>query len=706
MAESMKELKRKIEDLERKIRILEAEKESLQDTLNRIYSSRAWKLVTKYYSLKNIFLNLIRKESAPKDNRECKDYLLKYREKILPKRSDRLDILFFSIIDWNFRTQRPQHIARRLARKGYRIFYIKTTLKADKNISYKKIEENIYEITLPYSKSTTIYNEDLKEGFQILKSGLEELFSKFSIKESVAFVQFPTWFRAVEFLKDNYWTKIVFDVLDEFSGFSNVHQDVEILEKKLIELADAITTTSEHLMRKIKSTKSNANIHLIRNATEYESFSNLPQNDLLKNLKKPIIGYYGAIAEWFDSEAIYKAAIQHPEWNFVLIGHTFGSDISKLKKLKNVYLLGEKPYEDLPKYLYWFDVCLIPFKESELIKSTNPVKLYEYFSAGKPVVSFYMPELEPCKNLLYIAENRDDFVKKIEEALAEQDELKRQGRKDFARRNDWNERVEKLEEVIQSVFPKVSIVVLTYNNLKYNKLCIESILEKTAYPNYELIIVDNNSTDGTRDFLKELKNNPKIKVILNNANLGFAKGNNIGIKNSDGDHVILLNNDTVVTRGWIGGLIKHLKDEKVGMVGPVTNSIGNEAKINVAYDNIADIEPFAECYTELHWNETFEITTLAMFCVAIKREVINKVGYLDENYQIGMFEDDDYSMAVKRAGYKLLCAEDVFIHHFGSVSFRRLEDKEFKKIFEENRSRFEKKWNTRWKPHKYRPGVT
>lgn len=140
-----------------------------------------------------------------------------------------------------------------------------------------------------------------------------------------------------------------------------------------------------------------------------------------------------------------------------------------------------------------------------------------------------------------------------------------------------------IENIITDLYSLVSIVIVTYNNLKYTKQCINSIIEKTAYPNYELIIIDNDSKDETPLYLKELDAKySNISVLLNRKNYGFAKANNIGINHANGDYIILLNNDTIVTRGWIGGLVKHLERNKtLGIIGPVTNNCGNEAKIDI-----------------------------------------------------------------------------------------------------------------------------
>ena len=145
----------------------------------------------------------------------------------------------------------------------------------------------------------------------------------------------------------------------------------------------------------------------------------------------------------------------------------------------------------------------------------------------------------------------------------------------------------------------------------------------------------------------------------------------------------------------------------LGMCGPVTNSIGNEAKIKVYYHNIREMKSFAYHYTTEHFNEEFSNpNVLALFCTMIKREVIEKCGLLDEEYGVGMFEDDDYAEAVKQEGFTLAITEDAFIHHFEGASFKKLEDKKFREIYEQNKERFEKKWNKKWIMHEKREGIT
>jgi len=256
--------------------------------------------------------------------------------------------------------------------------------------------------------------------------------------------------------------------------------------------------------------------------------------------------------------------------------------------------------------------------------------------------------------------------------------------------------------------PKVSIVVVTYNNLELTKDCLFSMEKFNNYINCEITIVDNLSEkDSTREFLVEYeKKHDHVKVILNSINGGFSYGNNIGIKASTGEIVILLNNDTFVTPNWIEHLIAHFDvDGTIGMVGPVTNNIGNEAKIDVDYKDTLGLVEFAkELYEKNKGKQYLDIKVLAFFCVAIKREVIEKVGLLDEAFGIGMFEDDDYCERAKAAGYKLVCADDVFIHHHLGASFDKEPSKWKQNLFQRNKSIYESKYGA-WIPHKYRDNI-
>ncbi len=260
-----------------------------------------------------------------------------------------------------------------------------------------------------------------------------------------------------------------------------------------------------------------------------------------------------------------------------------------------------------------------------------------------------------------------------------------------------------IQDSILTLYPQASIVILTYNNLDYTRQCLESIYAKTIYPNFEVVIVDNASTDETPSYLRDFAaSQMNVKLILNAENRGFAGGNNQGVEASSGEYVVYLNNDTIITPGWLSRLIGHLRDPEVGAVGPVTNFSGNESRISVDYASIKDLDTFAKNYTQAHHGETFDISMLALYCMAMRRPVIQEVGPLDERFGTGMYEDDDYSLRIRQKGYRILCAEDVYIHHWGSASFSQIETERYQHLHMENRQKFEEKWGTRWEAHRWR----
>jgi GT2 family glycosyltransferase len=248
--------------------------------------------------------------------------------------------------------------------------------------------------------------------------------------------------------------------------------------------------------------------------------------------------------------------------------------------------------------------------------------------------------------------------------------------------------------------PEASVVVVTRDNLTFLRLCLESLLACTERP-CELIVVDNGSSDGTPAYLARLaERNPNVRPIGNDSNRGFAAACNQGAALAAGDVLVLLNDDTAVSDGWLGRLAAHLERPRVGMVGPTTNRTGNEAQIDTEYRTWAELVRFTAARAAQHAGKAFEIPMLTMFCVAMRRTLYEQVGPLDERFETGLLEDDDYSRRVRQAGYSLLCADDAFVHHFGETSFGKLvASGEYARVLEANRARFEDKWQAPWQPY-------
>ncbi|MGQ9580162.1 MAG: glycosyltransferase [Armatimonadota bacterium] len=241
----------------------------------------------------------------------------------------------------------------------------------------------------------------------------------------------------------------------------------------------------------------------------------------------------------------------------------------------------------------------------------------------------------------------------------------------------------------------VSIVILTCNQLSYTRKCLESIEKHTQVP-HEIIVVDNGSSDGTTRFLEEWATKGTNRyLVLSSENLGFAKGNNLGIAKSAGRYVVLINNDVVVTPGWLEKLLAcSARDASIGIVGPVTNSVSGPQYVDQPLydlDSLAGLDDFAEDWSDKHCRQTLGVVRVVGFCVLIRREVIDKIGGLDEQYGLGNFEDDDFCLRAAIAGFKSVIARDCYVHHYGSRTFAG-ENIDYRSLMVRNWELFKKKW--------------
>jgi GT2 family glycosyltransferase len=262
-----------------------------------------------------------------------------------------------------------------------------------------------------------------------------------------------------------------------------------------------------------------------------------------------------------------------------------------------------------------------------------------------------------------------------------------------------NDPISTVEPADEKSVANASIIMVTFDNLVISRLSLETLLAYTG--DCEIVVVDNGSSDGTVGYLKELSaRNPRVRPFFNAQNVGFARATNQGIAAARGDVLVLLNNDALVPPGWLSRLVGYLDGENVGAVGPVTNRIGNEAQLDVACRTYGDFLDVAAKVAATRAGTAFDIPTLTMFCFAIRRKIFEQIGQIDERFAVGTLEDDDYSLRLKQAGLRLLCAEDVFVYHFGEASFGKLvTDGSYARLLLENKKRFEQKWNRPWAPY-------
>ena len=616
------------------------------------------------------------------------------------------DYIVWGVIDWHFRHQRPQQLAQALAASGRRVFYVSVNLVDDARagFSHESLDGNqrLYQINLYAAGAPVIYTSaPSHEAVVQLRASMGDVLAWAGSRQLVSLVQHPFWCDIASALPNS---RLIYDCMDHHEGFGNTADAVLALERALMRHADLTITTSVWLDNIVA--EHTPNRALIRNAGEFDHFSRKTETVYADAQSRRIIGYYGAIAEWFDQDLVESIARRFHDCCILLIGDDTVNARKRFKPLSNVVMLGEIPYAALPFYLHAFDVCLLPFKVIPLTLATNPVKVYEYLSAGKSVVSVDLPEMRQFGDLVRVAENNEDFLSAIQDVLSgldAPDAIER--RQAFAREQTWKHRARTLMAHAEScgLDPKVSVIVVTYNNLDFTRACLASLDEQTDYENLEIIVVDNASSDNSAEFLAEwVTGAPNRKLVLNDDNRGFAAANNQGLVLASGSYLVLLNNDTYVTPGWVRTLFRHLqRDTTIGLIGPVTNNIGNEARIQIGYESMEQMIDVSQAHVRRHLGQTFPLHTAAFFCVMFSRTVYEQVGPLDEAFGRGFFEDDDYCRRIEQIGLRVVCAEDVFIHHHLSASFNKLRSADRQALFDQNKLIYEKKWGA-WAPHAYR----
>ena len=618
------------------------------------------------------------------------------------------DVIVLAIIDFDFRFQRPQQIAAQLAREGHRVLWVTATktIPQDSPAPYQigKLRENIWEIRLRAPAMDLYLKEFAPGAVACFAEGLRAVYRDFAVSESAILVQLPFWRRLALQLREEHGGVMLYDCMDDWDTFENLGEFNRSEERKLAGECDVLAVTAERLRRKF-DTPPLAPV-LARNGADFDFFSSAQPLEGLRRDGEPVIGYFGAIADWIDLDLLYEVARSRPQYSFVLAGQVFDRDIRALEALPNVRFLGSRPYEQMPSLLAAFDVCIIPFKLNQVTHATDPVKLYEYLSQGKPVVATAMQELHSVAGLCWLAEGAVEFAQKLDEAVADVDPQRRQARIDFARKNTWASRVAALDSAIRGKFPKISVLVVTYNCAEYIGPALRALF-RNEYPNLEVILVDNHSIDDTVLIARRLaSSHPQTRIETLASNRGFAGANNVAAGLATGDYLVFLNADTLVTPGWLGRLLRHLqRDPSIGLICPVTNFAGNEVKITVDYRNQQEMERFALSIARARRGELHDVAVVPLYCALMRNSVFKELGGLDERYEIGMFEDDDLSLKVKERGLRVVVAEDCFVHHFGQASFSKLPPDEYNRIFDANRRRFEEKWKRRWIAHRTRAGV-
>ncbi len=259
---------------------------------------------------------------------------------------------------------------------------------------------------------------------------------------------------AVEFAGSLGESLLVYYCIDEWSQFTYLDgEKMADLEEDLCRRADIVFATARQLYE--RRVRLNPETHFAPHGVDHAHFSQAVNLELatppdIASLPKPIFGFFGLIHEWLDQDLLASVARAKPDWSFVLLGKAL-APIDRLESLANIHLLGAKPYDELPAYCKSFAAGLIPFVVNDLTIHVNPIKLREYLSAGLPVVSTNLPEVEHYQDLCYLASGPEEFLVALDRVLKEDDLELRRRRSDRMIDETWRKRVETISKHVDRV---------------------------------------------------------------------------------------------------------------------------------------------------------------------------------------------------------------------------------------------------------------
>ena len=427
------------------------------------------------YYLKWLYFR-IRGSNRPDYFRDCwtyPNYLLDASiKKLLPPPGGEDDVLILPMTDWHTRIQRSQHLARAFAAQGRRSFFLNLHLGREfKKIYSRKaqyrvglISPNVMELHVHLPREPVYHHRVLSATeSRMIFEGIRQLLEVADCKRLVQFISFPLWIDVARLLRKEFGFPIVYDCHDLLGGFKSISNGIISAEREMMRISDAVVFSSEWLLEHTVANDPELRRKsvVVRNAVDSTRFGPMPE--LTPSQKNPesqrTIGYAGALDFWFDVEAVELAALLHPEWQFVLLGRIESEQAGSLARLPNVFFPGEVAHADLHSHMVKFDAAIIPFLKIPLTMATNPIKVYEYFSCGLPVVTSRLPEMEQFGGLVYIADDSEEFVLKLEMALSETDPDLRNRRHALAQSENWESRCRQLRDLFAGL-PRVAGEVL------------------------------------------------------------------------------------------------------------------------------------------------------------------------------------------------------------------------------------------------------
>lgn len=440
------------------------------------------------------------------------------------------NIIVFSSADWKISPSSPQHISTRLAKENKVLFVetfgsrppalepvhmarvgrrLKNWLRGVRKIDVEGGQLSIYSpINLMVNFRPFLFINK-----KIFLAIMRRLLKRLDFTNPILYFYLPPPPGIIGTLGEK---AVIYHCVDEWLTFPGGKNKIFLdAEKKLTEGADMVVVANECLFQ--KKQPSARRIHKIYHGVDSEHYAQQFSKEKLvpeeiKNIPHPIIAVIGNFADWMDTDLMRLIAQAHKDWSIVSIGPIDSSvDISSLKSLGNVYFFGQKDYSELPLYYRAIDVFIIPFLLTEHIKSSAPIRLYEHLTSGKPVVSIDFPAVHEIEEgLVYIASDKEDFIKKIERALEENNPSLAERRKSVASKNTWESKVEEISALIEKIIRKKKVLHLitrlNAGGAQEIALSLAAGLDKNRF--------EVTFASGPQDFCKAMADKWKMKAAI------------------------------------------------------------------------------------------------------------------------------------------------------------------------------------------------
>ncbi|ELC8416474.1 glycosyltransferase [Clostridium perfringens] len=367
--------------------------------------------------------------------------------KILKKEKFKAVVVFDSRVGWNIPLfQRSQHMANELTDDGYLYFY-RTSEQFDSHVkTVEKLKDRLYLVNMANFA---------------LQNAMFDLLKEYKGHKFLSLYSTDVYLDE-QYIKEKYINngfKIIYEYIDELSDEISGHLPDFVYDrhKNIIEDKSNIAVGSaDKLIEEIEEIRGKENVAMITNGVQYDHWQ-YRSDEVPEKLKdivskgNPIIGYFGALAKWFDYELLKKVAKERPNYEIVLIGFLYDNSFkdSKIDELENVHYLGIVDYKELNQYSQYFTISTIPFLLNDITESTSPVKLFEYMAMGHPIVTTDMRECRKYKSVL-IGKSHEDFIEKLDFALTldKKDEYYNY-LKEEALANTWREKAAILDRLIE-----------------------------------------------------------------------------------------------------------------------------------------------------------------------------------------------------------------------------------------------------------------